>query len=103
MLAGAMISFDFSNAFPTLTHEFISAVLRLIEMPSTIISFIMSTLTAPYHFCVGRGVVREIVFIPASGIGQGDPFSPVFFPFCVSFRFIPIRLVGTHPGLHVCR
>ena len=85
MRSGVLVSFDFSNAFPTLTHNFITAVLRLIELPECIISFILLTLTAPYHFYVGRGVVREVVFHPAAGIGQGDPFSPVLFSFCVSF------------------
>ena len=23
--------------------------------------FVLATLTLPYHFCVGRGVVREVV------------------------------------------
>ena len=57
-----LVSFDFSDAFPTPTHDFISAVLRLIELLEPMIMFIMSTLRAPYHFCVGRGVIREIVF-----------------------------------------
>ena len=85
MRSGVLVSFDFSNAFPTLTHNFITAVLRLIELPECMISLILTTLTAPYHFCVGRGVVREVVFHRAAGIGQGDPFSPVLFSFCVSF------------------
>ena len=85
MRSGVLVSFDFSNAIPTLTHNFITAVLRLIDLPGCMISFIFTTLTAPYHFCVGRGVVREVVFHAAAGIGQGDPFSPVLFSFCVSF------------------
>ena len=96
MRSGVLVSFDFSNAFPTLPHNFNSAVLRLIEIPEGMISFILSTLTAPYHFCVGRGVVREVVFHPSAGIGEGDPFSPVLFWLCVSFV-----LYGFESVLHV--
>ena len=69
MQTGALISFDSSNAFPTLTHEFIFATLHLIELPETMIAFIPSTLITPYHLCVGRGVVREVVFFQESVIG----------------------------------
>ena len=48
---------------------------------------------APYHFCVGRGMVREYVFRPEAGIGQRDPFSPVLFSFCVSFVLYPLERV----------
>ena len=34
MSRGALVTFDFSNAFPTLTHQFISAVLQLIHLPA---------------------------------------------------------------------
>mmetsp|Transcript_10493 Transcript_10493/g.16100 ORF Transcript_10493/g.16100 Transcript_10493/m.16100 type:complete len:209 (+) Transcript_10493:162-788(+) len=57
-------------------YEFTWAVLCLIQMPNPIIHFIISTLTAPYRFCVGRGTVREIIFQPASGIGGRGVLSP---------------------------
>ena len=71
MRSGVLVSFDFSNAFPTLTYNFITAVLRLIELPECIISFILSTLTAPYHFCVGRGVVQGGGVPPGCGHWPG--------------------------------
>ena len=80
------MGFDFSTAFPTLIHKFISIVLRLIEMPPTVIGVILSTMTAPNHFCVAAGVVRRMIFIPASGIGHGDPFSSILsLSACLSF------------------
>ena len=88
-----MVSFGFSNAFPSLTHPFITAVLRLTCLPPTYIQFILATLVAPYHFCVGRGVVREALFCPWAGIGQGDPFSPVLFSFCVSLVLYLIGMI----------
>ena len=80
-----MVSFDFSNAFPTLSHAFIQAMLQLIELPMGYVPFVLGTLRTPYQFCVGRGVVREVSYRPKAGIGQRDPFSPVLFSFCVAF------------------
>ena len=141
-----LVNFDFSNAFPTLSHSFIEAVLRTIQIPShyfksvtcvfcdflspkavyrvscpffrpkmfspgdcvwchshTLIAhvlanvvgpspngpqlchiqfipmFIMSTLISLYHFCVGRGVVKEILLRPRARIGQGDPLPHHFY------------------------
>ena len=39
-----MVSFDFSNAFPTLSHAFIQAVLKLIELPIGYVMFVLATL-----------------------------------------------------------
>ena len=91
-----MVSFDFSNAFPTLSHTFIQAVLQLIELPIGYVLFVLATLRTPYQFCVGRGVVRDVSYVPKAGIGQGDPFSPVLFSFCVSFvlHFVVVVIVG---------
>ena len=80
-----MVNFHFSNAFPTPSHAFIQAVLQLIELPMGYILFVLATLRTPYQFCVGRGVVREVSYRPKAGTGQGDPFSPVLFSFCVAF------------------
>ena len=97
-----LVSFDFSNAFPTLSHNFVEAVLRTIQLPPFHVMFIMSTLVPPYHFYMGKGVVREVTFLPYSGIGQGDPFSPLLFSFCVSFvLFLFDELVGAYPFMYV--
>ena len=92
-----MVSFDFSNAFPTLSHTFIQAVLQLIELSIGYVLFVLATLRTPYQFCVGRGVVRDVSYVPKAGIGQGDPFSAVLFSFCVSFV---LHLLSTIRGLN---
>ena len=61
---GVLVSFDFANAFPTRSHNLIQALLQLNHLPPFHIVFILSTLTAPYHFCVGRGVVPKVTFHP---------------------------------------
>ena len=60
-------------------------MLQLIALPIGYVLFVLTTLHMPYEFCVGRGVVREVSYLPQAGIGQGDPFSPVLFSFCVAF------------------
>ena len=102
MSSGIMISFDYSNAFPSLTHPFIKAALTLINLPEFIINVIMATLVSPYHFCIGRGVKRTESFHPGPGIGQGDPFSPLLFSSCASL--VPWRLktvAGLQPYMYV--
>ena len=66
---GVLVTFDFSNAFPTLAHNFIRAVLTHIQLPAMPIEFIMSTVKAPYMFCVGHGLVPEVLFFPRARIG----------------------------------
>ena len=53
-------------------------------------------------FSVVLGVVREVLFFPTVGIGQGDPFSPLLFSFCVSFLLHRLsELPRTDPYLYV--
>ena len=69
----------------------------MIELPIGYVLFVLATLRTPYQFCVGRGVVRDVRYVPKVGIGQGDPFSPVLFSFCVSFV---LHLLSTIRGLN---
>ena len=98
---GLLVSFVFSNTFPTLPHTFVKAFLRKIQLTPFHIQFILLTLVARYHFCVGKGVVREFLFSPKAGIGQGDPFSPLQFSFCASFvLFCFDPICSAHPYMY---
>ena len=47
-------------------------------------------------------MVREDLFEPRSGIGQGDPFSPILFAFCVSCVLYPVEEIPrTNPYKYV--
>ena len=46
----------------------IEAVLQKIQIPPFHVHFILATLVAPYHFCVGKGIVREVLFTPGAGM-----------------------------------
>ena len=99
---GVLVSLDFSKAFPTLAQNFIQAVLQSIQLPPFHVMFILSTLIAPYHFCVGKGIVPEVTFQPRASIGQGDPFSPLLLSFCASFvLFMFDESVGAYPFMYV--
>ena len=62
-----MVGFDFSNAFPTLSHAFIQAVVQLIKLLMGYVLFVLATRRTPYQFCVGRGWSGK----SATGLRQG--------------------------------
>ena len=98
-----LVSFDFSNAFPTLSHAYIQAVLQLIELPVGYVLFVPAILRTPYQFYVGGGVVREVSYLPQAGIGQGGPGSVFIGALLVLCRFCSASALGnkTHEFLHV--
>ena len=79
MKRGLLVSFDFSTAFPTLPRAFVEAVLQIIQIPPFRVRFILASLLAPKHFCVGKGVVMEVLF------------TPVLVSFCASFVFFNFK------------
>ena len=58
-------------------------------LPVPLVALILSMLTSPFIFGVGKGVVPAVQLHPKSGVRQGDPLSPTLFAM-VCFVLIPM-------------
>ena len=96
---GAALSVDFRNAFPTMSHEMVSAALGLVCIPFLYIRLILHLLRAPYLYSVGKGYVPGVYHYPRAGTRQGDPLSPAMFSLVASFVIFPLQDLG--PALTV--
>ena len=90
---------DFRNAFPTMSHEMVSAALGLMCIPFMYIRLILHLLRAPYLYSVGKGYVPRVYHHPRAGTRQGDPLSPALFSLVASFVIFPLQDLG--PGLTI--
>ena len=86
-----LLTVDYRNASPTLSHNFIRATLTFFSFPPTFVSLVISSLRSQYHFLVGSAAIRKVIFYQEAGIGQGDPFSPQLFSFCATIIIYPLR------------
>ena len=97
-----MVSLDFSNAFPTLSHSFIEAALQKTQLPPFHIQFILATLVSPDYFCVGKGTVKEVLFAPKGrNWARGPLFHTIVFLLCV-FCAIQIQHCHIFVFVYVC-
>ena len=99
---GAALSVDFRNAFPTMSHEMVSAALGLMCILFLYIPPILHLLRAPYLYLGGKGYVPGVYHHPRAGTRQGDPFSPALFSMVASCDF-PATRPGSRADYHdVC-
>ena len=91
---GAALSVDFRNAFPTMSHEMVSAALGLMCIPFLYIRLILHLLRAPYLYSVGKGYVPGVYHHPRAATRQGDPLSQALFSLVASFVIFPLQDLG---------
>ena len=58
---------DFRNAFPTMSHEMVSAALGLMCIPFLYIRLILHLLRAPYLYSFVKGYVPGVYHHPRAG------------------------------------
>ena len=91
------MSIDFSKAFDFVHHHYFKAFFLYIGPPFPLIALILSMLTSPFIFGVGKGVVPAVQLHPNLGVRQGDPLPPALFAIVCSV-LIPML---QHPGPHI--
>ena len=89
----ATILFDFGNAFPSLSHDFLWLALQYIGVPTVIINAIKELYKDNKHFWRYRGPIR-VVYTAQSGVKQGGPLSALLFIIAVDpfLNFLSSRI-----------
>ena len=88
------IALDYSNAYDSVSHSMMTALFRYINIPDPWIRVLCQILLGHVLFLVGGDVAREEQPLPSSGIRQGDPLSPIFFPLLTSHIVFVLRRHG---------
>ena len=96
-----LLTIDYRNTFPTLSHIFITTPLTFFSFPPTFMSPVISALRSQYHFVLGSADIREVRFYQEAGIGHGDPFLPQLFSFCATIIIYPLRLLRAKRGTYL--
>ena len=96
MEEGLFVSIDFSKAFDPIHHNYFRAFFSYLGLPVTMIALLLSMLTSPFAFGVGKGIVPSVLLHPQSGVRQGDPLSPALFAMACSILVPMIQKLSPH-------
>ena len=99
MQEGVMIPIDFSKAYDSIQHNYMVAFFLHIALPIPLIALLMALFKAPFLFGVARGVVKDVLVHPHSGVKQGDPLSPAIFVMVSSV--LVRKLQSLSPCIHI--
>ena len=91
MTRGFMRTIDFRKAYDSVTFNYLDAVLRVMQLPSSYVSLILMVVSTPGLFVVNGAVVHNVVHHPSSAIRQGDPLSPALFVLVVSQVILALK------------
>ena len=90
MEAAAGLGIDFSNAYPTMSHELTEVVLISLCVPAPLIKFLLWTMKSPYLYSVAAGFMAGVQRVPGAGTRPGDPLSPAIFALVSSVIMYPL-------------
>ena len=72
----AMVAIDFQKAYDSVSFALMECTLLFLGLGVEYVRLLLSVMSAPILFCVGRSLEPTVVLHPRSGIRQGDPLSP---------------------------
>ena len=69
-----LLTIAFRNAFPTLSHNFIQAMLNFFSFSPMFVTLVVASLGSQYHFLVGSTAIKEVTFSQKRLSVKGTPF-----------------------------
>ena len=74
-----MVALGFQKAYDLVYFDFLSVAVECIGLPGPYVSVLISGMSGPIMFCVGKGFEPSVEFRPRLGIRKGDPLPPLLF------------------------
>ena len=96
------VLYDFCNAFPTVLHEFLFLLLKVLRFPAFLRNAILNLYTKISVFSCGIGD-GSFLFWVLCGVKTGCPLSSLLFLLCVNPFIDIINELSDNPGFSVTR